>query len=251
MCVHAPFSLTWRAPGGLAWTPPLSGCAAPHRWTQLRGQEVDWADQLVTREEFRQGPDWVTRLGYSLPFGIFFWIFWNTLRRAFLQHEMLRTSTQRRTLRASAILTVLILVAVYGVLWKTVGVWGMLRVHAVPAMVAMFTGHFIITIQHAGPGTLLYAPDGWTPVRGQLASTFDVRFPRWIEWLWCKINLHVPHHLAPGMPWYQLERALQALRLAFPEYAQERRFGWRDIAWVHRTPFLEEVSGKGYYILVA
>jgi omega-6 fatty acid desaturase (delta-12 desaturase) len=221
-----------------------------HRWTQLRGQEVDWADQLVTREELRQGRDWVTRAGYSIPFGIFFWIFWNTLRRAFLQHEMLRTPNQRRKLRASAALTLLVMVTLYGLLWKTGGVWGMLRLHAVPATVAMLTGQFIITIQHAGRGTLLYSREGWTPVRGQLASTFDVRFPAWIEWLWCKINLHVPHHLAPGMPWYHLERATWALRAAFPEYAQERRFGWRDIAWLRRTPFLEEIPGKGYYVLV-
>lgn len=226
-----------------------------HRHTQLRGQEVDWAAHLVTREELATLTDRgsrITRLGYSVPYGIFIWIVWNMLRRGFRLGEMLpadQLAPERRSLRLSALATLGILVAIYGALWYLGGVWAMLKYHGIPATLALFTGAVIITIQHANQGSLLYDDAGWTPVRGQLASTFDNRFPALLEHLWCNIGMHIPHHICPAVPWYHLPEAGAALRQAHPTLYQERRFSWRDLAWFARTPFLVWVPDKGYYTI--
>ena len=89
-----------------------------HAHTQRRGEEVDWAANLRTEEElaattWRGEP--ITRLGYAIPFGVFLWILWNTVRRGLLVHRMLppeRLARERRRLRASNLFTALALAAV-------------------------------------------------------------------------------------------------------------------------------------------
>ena len=118
-------------------------------------------------------------------------------------------------------------VLIYGGLWLSVGFWDMLKYHGVPAAIAMLTGSFIITIQHANSRSLVYTADGWDPARSQMASTFDVRFPKWVEYLWCNINIHIPHHVAPEIPWYHLP---ESARILFRRSA--RHVSWRAVsAW--------------------
>lgn len=224
-----------------------------HAYTQLRGQDVDWASYLVTREEFESDASrraLITRLGYALPFGAFFWIWWNSILRGVAIHTVLSARVwrrQKRQLRLSSAVTAATLIAIYGGLWYTTGLGGMFKYHGIPAMVAMVIGWVIIAIQHANEDSLLYEPHAWTPAKGQMVSTFDTRFPRWLELLWCNINFHIPHHVAPGIPWYHLQKAARALRAAYPGHYQERRFRLRDLMAFYRTPFLRRVD-DGYFV---
>ena len=76
---------------------------------------------------------------------------------------------------------------------------GMMKYYGVPAWVAMATGWVIIAIQHGNEDSLLYEEHAWTPAKGQIVSTFDTRFPGWLELLWCKINFHI-RTTSPGIP---------------------------------------------------
>jgi omega-6 fatty acid desaturase (delta-12 desaturase) len=125
----------------------------------------------------------------------------------------------------------------------------MLKPHGSPATIAMISGSLSITIQHANPHSLLYEKSGWTSVRGQLASTFDVRFPAWMAYLWCHIYMHIPHHISPVIPWYYLKEVSQCIQAAYAGYYQEQNFSLMHLIWFYRTPFLKQVDGKGYYIL--
>lgn len=82
----------------------------------------------------------------------------------------------------------------------------------------------------------------WNPVRGQLASTFNVRFPRFFESMIFDINIHLPlpHHLAPSVPWYNLRRPNDALHIAFPRYVEERALSWRALRAMWKKPILEK-----------
>lgn len=226
-----------------------------HAHTQRRGEEVDWASHLRTVEELEQSSwqkDFVVRLGYALPFGIFFWILWNTFRRALMVRSQLspeRYARERSKLRASSLIMILGAVAIYGGLFYVGGVWAMLKYYGFPATVATLTGSYIITIQHANEHTLFYTHEGWTPLRGQLVSTFDVRVPPWLEAMWCNINIHIPHHVSPLIPWYHLPRAGRAIQQAFPRYYQEQRFGLRHLSWFARTPTLIKNEALGYYAM--
>jgi omega-6 fatty acid desaturase (delta-12 desaturase) len=228
-----------------------------HAWTQRRGEEVDWASHLQTRAEFEQ-TTWrthpVVRLGYALPFGIFFWIVTNTVRRGVLVRQQIGETKWRRersALLVSNLIMLSTMIAVYGGLFAWGGLWMVFKLYGIPAFIANVFGALIITVQHANPSTLFYTDRGWSPLRAQLVSTFDVRFPRFIEWVWCDINIHIPHHIAASLPWYHLRAASLAIREAFPEYYQSRRFSIWQLAWFARTPFLREVPEKGYFEIEA
>jgi len=226
-----------------------------HLYTQLRGQEVDWAANLVTKEEF-DSLTWqrafLTRLGYTLPFGIFLWIGWNTIRRGLMLERLLseqQLAHEKRKIVRSNVITGIFLIVIYGGLWYFFGFWEMIKYYGIPATVAMVTGWFIITIQHATDQSLLYEKTDWTPVRGQLVSTFNIRFPRWLEYLWCNINIHIPHHVCPVIPWYYLKQAGNCIRQDFPDCYQEQHFRFHLVSCFYRAPFLRKVEEKGYYIL--
>ncbi len=224
-----------------------------HAFTQLRGHDVDWASHLVTREEFESSRlPFMVRAGYALPCGVFLWIAWNTVRRGFMLHKMFASGPLARQwsrLLWSNVAMSLALIGIYGELWYWFGFWGMLKYHGIPATVAMVTSWVIITIQHANRDSVWYEQAGWTPVRGQLVSTFDVRFPRWLEYVWCYGNIHIPHHVAPPIPWYNLKKAGRAIQEAYPDYYQEQRFRISHLKWLWRTPFLERDADKSYYML--
>jgi omega-6 fatty acid desaturase (delta-12 desaturase) len=226
-----------------------------HAYTQMRGEDVDWASFLMTRDEYHSStnrPPLITRLGYSLPFGILLWVTWNALRRGVNIRTMIapgRYARSRRELMLSNIVVAAALVAIYGGLLWSGGAWAMVKYHGIPAFIAMVTGWVLITIQHANEQSVLYEKAAWTPAKGQMASTFDIRFPRLLEFLWCRINLHIPHHVAPGIPWYNLVRAGAGIRRSHPELYQEHRFGTHHLSWFRRTPFLKRVEGAGYYTM--
>ena len=226
-----------------------------HRHTQLQGQEVDWSANLRTRAEVRSSSSRHTalvRLGYRLPFGMLIWIVWNTLRRAVNLRSILTSEewrTWKKPLRRSNLWMCGSVVLIYGGLWLSAGFWGMLKYHGVPAAVAMLTGSFIITIQHANSRSLIYTADGWESARSQMASTFDVRFPKWVEYLWCNINIHIPHHVAPEIPWYHLPESARILSAALPGSYLESRFSVEHLEFFWQTPFLQPVKDKGYFIL--
>ncbi len=227
-----------------------------HAHTQRRGQEVDWAAHLVTAEELAATSwrrDFMVRLGYALPFGVALWIGWNMLRRGFAVRSQLPPQKYQREkgrLRRSGAIVVISLTAIYGGLFHALGLWGMLKFYGIPATIAAAIGALIITIQHASEHTLLYSDEGWSPVRGQLVSTFDVRLPRWLEWMWCNINIHIPHHIAPRIPWYHLPEAGRALRRAYPGLYQEERMTLGRVLYFSETPLLREDTERGYFELV-
>jgi omega-6 fatty acid desaturase (delta-12 desaturase) len=94
---------------------------------------------------------------------------------------------------------------------------------------------------------LLYDARAWSPIRGQVASSYNYRLPAWYEWLVLNINIHLPHHVCPTIPWYRLKQANAALHEAFPDYCQEMPLTVSEMAWVRTAPFLRYDSERGIY----
>lgn len=262
---HQSFSATrWvnRLVGALCLAPLFNGPATwrlthdhHHRHTQLEGQDVDWAANLVTREQLA-GLSWwrdfAIKLGYALPFGIFYWIARNTARRAFALRGMIGEEAYARSradLLFSNALMLTCSLAIYALLFHQLGLWPLLKLHVIPLGFSGVIGSILVTIGHASAHSLLYEERAWTPIRGQLAATYNYRLPAWYEWLVLNINIHVPHHICPGIPWYKLKQANAALRAAFPDLVQEVPLTWAEMAWVKRTPFLRHDVERGYYAL--
>ena len=224
-----------------------------HAHTQRRGEEVDWAAHLKTQEEFEATTwkkDLVVRLGYALPFGIFFWIITNTMRRGFLVRRQIgdqRYAKEKKELMISNVLMLVTLSIIYTSLYAYGGLWAIFKYYGIPGTVTTLSGALVITVQHANRHTLSYTKEAWSPLRGQLVSTFDVRFPRFIEWLCLDITIHIPHHIAPSIPWYHLRKAGKAVRSAYPLYYQSRKFSMWHLDWFAKTPYLVEEKEKGFY----
>ena len=226
-----------------------------HAYTQLRGQAVDWGAYLQTREELsaRTWRDsFITRLGYAMPLGVFLWIGWNTLRRGVMVRGVIgeaRYAKERRQLLISNAIMMACQIAIVAGLFSLGGWWAFLKYHGIPAYIAGTFGAFIIAAGHANAQSLVFEKGDWTSARGQLSSTYNMRFPRIIEWMICDINIHIPHHVSIRIPWYNLRAANEALTAAWPDLVQESRFAPRDLAWCLRTPFLEADTERGFYRL--
>lgn len=225
-----------------------------HARAQLRRDDTDWPEQMLTREEYERAPALVrlqARAGYGSPVGLMVGFLVGMVRRTAMKRlypQVKLGARARRELSTSNIVMFLTCGAIAIPLFAILGTWAMFKHYLIPIYLGMVTGALFTYLHHSGEDALVFDETSWTPVRGQVVSTFDVRFPTWFEVLFFHINRHPAHHLSPRIPWYHLPRAMQALREAHPTLHMERRFtlGYLLRAW--RAPLLAETSRPGVFV---
>lgn len=261
-CGHQAFSRTpWvnTVVGHLCMSPVLIGFhnwrrahAHHHAHTQMRGEDTDWPEQMPTRAAYDAGSPgdrWRARLAYGSFVGTILGFPVAMVRRTFMRALYPQVKLSRRARRELALSNALMALAsggVIGGLWHACGFGGMIRHYGIPMYLGMVLGTLFTYLHHSAPGARAYDRHAWNPIRGQVAATFDVRFPAWFEWLFFHINRHVPHHIEPRIPWYHLPRATEALRAAVPELAADRRFSLRYLTRAWAAPVLEPIADGAY-----
>lgn len=80
-------------------------------------------------------------------------------------------------------------------------------------------------VHHTSPHIPFKPKEEWDPVQAQLGGTVHCRYPKWVEVLCFDINVHVPHHLSPRIPHYNLRKAYDAIKAKYGEYVNEATFG--------------------------
>jgi omega-6 fatty acid desaturase (delta-12 desaturase) len=65
--------------------------------------------------------------------------------------------------------------------------------------------------------------------------------------MWFDINIHLPHHLAPKLPWYHLRQAAEAIKAVRPEMYQERTFSFAYLRASWARPLLARSPGHDFY----
>ncbi|MCA8926124.1 MAG: fatty acid desaturase [Planctomycetes bacterium] len=228
-----------------------------HVWSNVRGKDVGWPEQMKTRRELAQASGaqrFLNWFVYGSPWGLLLgpWLvrprFWLIERGSVPQLGRL-TQRDRRALRFSLALMVLCTGSVVGGLLAYGGLWALVKFYAAPAFVAAAVGGLLILLQHSSEDALVFDPEDHTPFRSQVVGTYDTRYPRLLEWLVLDVNLHLVHHLTPRVPWYALRRATAALKEAYPECVQERRFSFSLLRELWARPALERRS-EGYLVRV-
>jgi len=224
-----------------------------HAKTQLRGHDPDWAEKMLTRAEYDRAPfgdKAHVRLGFGTPLGFMvgFWV--GMTRRTFMRTlapQIPLTRGASRELLTSTLIMILVSGSLTVGLYHAGGAWMVAKYYYVPSFIAAAHGAMLTYLHHTSADALVFDKADWTPFRGQVVSTFNVRFPRWIEALWFDINIHLPHHLAPRIPWYHLDAATEAIRAKDPAWVQERRFsfGYLRAAWAR--PLLVRAAGGSYF----
>lgn len=262
-CGHRSFSpapLLNDVVGHLCMAPLLTGF---HSWriahnhhhihTQIRGDDTDWPEGMVTYPEFQRltlSGRFRTAAGFGSPLGVLLGFWSGVLRRLApkLAYPQLRlTKGDRRRVLASNASMILVLGTLTSALLVNGGGPALLIHFIAPATLAAAIGSLLTLLHHTSEHTLVFDRGEWTPMRGQVLSTFQVRFPRLLEWLWLDINIHLPHHLAPQIPWYQLRAAGAALQSAYPAYYQERRFQWKHLRLIWSRPLLAHNPSDHFY----
>jgi omega-6 fatty acid desaturase (delta-12 desaturase) len=228
-----------------------------HAKTQLRGQDPDWAEKMMTRAEFEKASfndKAHVRLGFGTPLGLLvgFWV--GMFRRTFMKSLAPQIPLGRgaaRELFTSTLIMAASVGAISYTLMRLGGPWVMVKHYYIPAFIAAGHGALLTYLHHSSPDALVFDRAGWTPFRGQVVSTFNVRFPRWIEALWFDINIHLPHHLAPKIPWYNLRAAAAAIAKARPEVYIERRFSFGYLWACWSKPLLKEPDAGGSFAMTS
>ncbi|KAL2481156.1 Omega-6 fatty acid desaturase [Abeliophyllum distichum] len=82
-------------------------------------------------------------------------------------------------------------------------------------------------VHHTAPHIPFKSSDEWNAAQAQLNGTVHCDYPRWIEILCHDINVHVPHHISPRIPSYNLRAAHKSLQENWGKYMNEATWNWR------------------------
>jgi omega-6 fatty acid desaturase (delta-12 desaturase) len=110
------------------------------------------------------------------------------------------------------------LISQFGSVWK---------LYVVPFLVFQFWLSTFTYFHHRNPrGAGWKEPEDWSKVYGSLFATVHVSFPAWVEFLTLDINWHLPHHVSPLIPWYNLRRCTIAMFQAYGDRLCSDEFSW-------------------------
>jgi len=105
---------------------------------------------------------------------------------------------------------------------------GIFVLYIVPFLIFQFWLSTFTYFHHRNPRGVGWKEDtDWTRLYGSLFATVHVDYPAWIEYLTLDINWHLPHHVSPSIPWYNLRKCTYALLVAYGDRLQRDQFGWK------------------------
>jgi len=120
-----------------------------------------------------------------------------------------------------------------------------LKLYVIPFCVFQFWLSVFTYFHHKNPTGVGWKEDkDWTRLYGSLYATVHVDFPSWVEYLTLDINWHLPHHVSPLIPWYNLRRCTYALFKAYGDKMQSDEFSWQ--LWRETTTQCHLYDKKGY-----
>jgi omega-6 fatty acid desaturase (delta-12 desaturase) len=116
-------------------------------------------------------------------------------------------------------------IAFPALLWFT-GITGFVKFWLFPWLVYHFWMSTFTIVHHTIPEIAFEPAETWNEAKAQLAGTVHCTYPWWVEFLCHDINVHVPHHISTGIPWYNLRKAHASLKENWGQYMVERQFSW-------------------------
>ena len=215
-----------------------------HANTNSIENDIDW--RPLPAVVYRKLP-WRPRNVYRLIRTVFWWA--GTLHQwAVMAFDLtqFREGRERRQVRASIVTVVLWAAVFVPALIASTGLWGVVKYWLVPWLIAHGWFSTITLTHHTHPMVPFLDRRRWSPVAANLTMTMYCRYPRWMEFLGHDINVHVPHHVAPSIPYYHLRRAHGALYARWPDLVRETRFSWRHLLHVLRTCHLYDSKTEFY-----
>jgi omega-6 fatty acid desaturase (delta-12 desaturase) len=254
-CGHGSFSRSRRLNyfvGHLMLTPLLYPF---HSWRLLHNHhhantnnienDMDW--RPLPAALFRHLP-WRPRNIYRLNRTTFWWAgsLYHLATRGFSVNSF-PPGRSRSQVRFSILMVVLFAAAFFPALVYWTGFWGLVKYWLIPWLLVYAWFSTITLTHHTHPDIPYLNKARWSPVMASLTMTVYCRYPRWAEFLGHDITVHIPHHVAPTIPFYNLRRAHAALRERWPALVTEIPFSWRYLFHLLSTCHLNDLK-TGFYV---
>ena len=134
---------------------------------------------------------------------------------------------QREQVKFSALVVIGFAAIAFPTLIAATGVWGFVKFWLLPWLVYHFWMSTFTLVHHTFPDIQFNTADKWHEATAQLSGSVHCNYPRWVEFLCHDINVHVPHHISPAIPSYNLRKAYGSIRENWAEYLYpEQNFSW-------------------------
>jgi omega-6 fatty acid desaturase (delta-12 desaturase) len=156
-----------------------------------------------------------------------FWWFGSVIHWALLHfNPKLYPERQRSQVALSATVVVIFAAIAFPVLIWFTGVGGWVNYFLMPWLVYHFWMSTFTIVHHTMPEIAFHFPEQWQAAADQLTGTVHCDYPAWVEFLCHDINVHIPHHISTGIPFYNLRRAHASLKQHWQPYLYETAFSW-------------------------
>lgn len=216
-----------------------------HKATNNLEQDTDW--RPLDPDTYERMPA-LDRWKYYLNRTFFFFLgtaaYW---RQSAFHPDFFPQRKVRAEVRRSIFLVALFaLTYLPALVWFTG--WQGLLLYFVGPWVGIHTWFSVTTLMHHTATDLPFlTPDNWNRNGSRLLLTTDYHYPKWLHFFTHNISIHTAHHVAPGVPSYNLPRATETLKQAWPGRLRERRFRLRELWRILRTCHLYDPR-TGYYM---
>ena len=199
-----------------------------HPVTPSEYRDMSGARRLLHRIEW-------SRFGAGIYYAREIW--WNRLVRMPAPDRLGESFRFDRAVVTTFFLLTLVATATLG--WSQTGTalgaaWMWTKVVLVPWLAWNWIIGWTVYVHHISADTRWYARHEWRKFAGQVETTSNLRVPSFLNVFWHDIFLHIPHHVDPRIPFYNLSTATAVLNrdgvegsmvkpLAFGDYIRSTR----------------------------
>lgn len=195
-----------------------------HRYTNNLEWDNAWTPMDVS--EFTSAPQWLQAF-YRVMRSWGWWMgsiaHWAVLH---FDPRLYKEGKERQDMLFSAGFVIVFALAFFPYLWSVGGIWAVVNIWLMPFLVYHFWMSTFTIVHHTLEEIPFYQKEDWDPVVGQLFSTVHCVYPGWVEFLCHDINVHIPHHISTGIPYYNLRKVHASLKENWGAYMHETAFSW-------------------------
>ncbi|NP_001413388.1 omega-6 fatty acid desaturase, chloroplastic [Spinacia oleracea] len=202
-----------------------------HAKTNMLREDTAWLP--IMKEDIESSPGLRKALIYAYgPLRT-----WMSIAHWLKVHFNLKNFRQSEVKRATISLAAVFAFMVIGwplIIYKT-GIVGWIKFWLMPWLGYHFWMSTFTIVHHTAPHIPFKSSKEWNAAQAQLSGTVHCDYPRWIEILCHDISVHIPHHISPKIPSYNLRAANQSLNENWGKYLNKAKWNWRLMRTIMTT----------------
>jgi len=216
-----------------------------HGATNNLEMDTDW--RPISKDIYNRMAFW-DRTEYLFNRSIGFWAgtlqyWWKSgFRPSFFPQKKARNEVRR-----SILFVVIVGVIIFSTLGYYTGIKGILLYFILPLLSTHIWFSVVTLMHHTAEDLPFLEKENWSLNGSRILLTTDYLYPKWILWFTHNITIHAAHHVSPTIPYFNLPKAQEALKEAYPGMIREKKFSFK-ILWgiVTKCHFYDPQTG--YYL---